>query len=108
MDLVDFLIARSQLAPAQRERVRAVRAERGDSEPVILARLGLLPERDIAEALTVFLDLPSVRQWPQEPVLPGAIAPEFLARARILPLAAEADGIDLAMADPTDGFALDA
>ena len=117
MDLVDFLIERGTLPPVQRERVRALREERGESEPVILTRLGLVPEREMARSLAAFLGLRLVDEsaFPAEPLLADLLAPGFLARARLLPLRIEADGgnagsggaLVLAMADPTDRFAVE-
>src|SRR5690348_7093751 len=112
MDLVDFLIERGTLQPVQRERVRALREERGESEPVILTRLGLVPEREMAGSLAVFLGLRLVdeRAFPAEPLLADLLAPSFLARARLLPLRIDEDGggaLELAMADPTDSFAIE-
>jgi general secretion pathway protein E len=112
MDLVDFLIERGTLPPVQRERVRALREERGESEPVILTRLGLVPEREMARSLAAFLGLELVDEsaFPTEPLLPDLLTPSFLARARLLPLRHEAGGggaLVLAMADPTDSFAIE-
>jgi len=107
---VDFMIARGLLGVAERARVLALRAERGESDAVILTRLGLVPERQMAESLAVFhsLKLARAADYPARPVLPDAIAPAFLARSRLLPLADTEDGVTVALADPTDRAALEA
>jgi hypothetical protein len=107
---VDFLIARGLLGAAERARVLALRAERGESDAVILTRLGLVAEREMAESLAGFHKLPlaGAADYPARPVLPDAIAPAFLARSRLLPLADTPDGVTVALADPTDRAALEA
>ncbi|MBV8166917.1 MAG: type II/IV secretion system protein, partial [Alphaproteobacteria bacterium] len=107
---LDHLIGAGLLAAAERERVLAVRAERRDSDAVILTRLGLVTERQMAESLAAFHGLPLARaeDYPRQPVRAGDLAPAFLARSRILPLRDGADGLAVALADPTDREALEA
>jgi general secretion pathway protein E len=107
---VDFLIERGTLAAAQRDRVLTLRGERGESEALIVTRLGLAPERAVAALLAEHLGLPLVdsRDYPASPVLPDLIAPAFLARSRVVPLRRDPEGLLLAMADPTDEHVLEA
>jgi general secretion pathway protein E len=107
---VDFLIERGTLAAAQRERVLTLRGERGESEALIVTRLGLAPERAVASLLAEHLGLPLVDpgDYPASPVLPDLIAPSFLARSRVVPLRHGPDGLVLAMADPTDEHVIEA
>jgi general secretion pathway protein E len=109
-DLLAFLVARGVVAEGAPARVRALRSSREESDAAMLVALGLADERDLAAALAAFLGLPLVRaeEFPVRPVQVARIAPEFLRRARILPLAESADALDLAMADPTDAYALQA
>jgi len=104
MSLVDFLAGRGRLDAVQRERVLALRRERGESESAIVTRLGMLGERDMAECLAEHLDIPLVRagDYPPAPLEAGSLGGEFIARARVLPIAETAEGVVLAMADPTD------
>ena len=110
MGLVDYLIQRGALSPAQRERVLALTAERKESEPVILTRLGLVSEREMAAALADHLDLKLAdpAAFPERPLLAERIAPGFLQRSRVLPIAEGSDRLVLAMADPTDAAAVEA
>ncbi|HZT88528.1 MAG TPA: GspE/PulE family protein [Stellaceae bacterium] len=110
MELVDFLVARGRLDAVQRERVLALRRERGESESVIATRLGMVGERDMAEHLAEFLDIPLVREddYPSAPVSAGELTPEFIARAQALPLRDTAIGLALAMMDPTDEYTIKA
>src|SRR5437763_12045670 len=112
MQLVDFLMARGRLDAVQRDRVLALRRERGDSESqnVILPRLGMIGEREMAQCLAEFLDIPltTAEDYPTAPVPAGELSADFIARAHILPLRDAPDGIALAMADPNDDYTVKA
>src|SRR5437763_8481370 len=112
MQLVDFLMARGRLDAVQRDRVLALRRERGDSESesVILTRLGMIGERDMAECLAEFLDIPlaTADDYPMAAVPAGELSADFIARAQILPLHDAPDGLALAMADPKDDYTVKA
>src|SRR5260370_25404053 len=104
MDLVDFLLDRRRIDEVQRDRVQVLRRERGESESTIVTRLGMVDERDMAELLAEFLAIPLAGppDYPPVPVRPGELSAEFLSRGRIVPLQDTAEGLALAMADPTD------
>ena len=108
--LVDFLVARGRIDAVQRERVLALRRERGESESVIVTRLGMVGERDMAECLSEFLNIPLARvdDYPGAPLEAGELGRDFIMRAQALPIAETADGLVLAMADPTDDYTVKA
>jgi general secretion pathway protein E len=110
MQLLDFLMARGRLDAVHRDRVLALRRERGESESVIVTRLGMIDERDMAECLAEFLSIPLAgpADYPARPCGPAGLTPEFIARAQALPLKETAEGLVLAMADPTDDYTLKA
>src|SRR5580692_8540536 len=66
MQLLDFLMARGRLDAVHRDRVLALRRERGESESVIITRLGMIDERDMAQCLAEFLAIPlaAARDYP--------------------------------------------
>src|SRR5260370_40010486 len=105
-----LLIERGKLDPRAFE--RAMRVRGGDEEGVtqLLSKLGLVSERDIAEALAEQLSLPLVtaRDYPTLPLLEGKVSVRFLHNARVLPLAETPEGLVLAMANPLDRYAIDA
>ena len=90
---------------------RAFRLQSNASERLLelLPRLGLISERDLAEAMAHHLGLALVARcdYPDLPVLEDKISARFLREAHVLPLSADSDGISLAMADPFDRFAID-
>jgi general secretion pathway protein E len=110
MQLLDFLMARGRLDAVHRERVQALRRERGESESVIITRLGMLGERDMAESLAEFLKIPLAcpSDYPAARCGPPGLTAEFIARAQVLPLKETGEGLVLAMADPTDDYTLKA
>jgi general secretion pathway protein E len=75
-----------------------------------LPKLGLVAERDIAAAASAILKLPLVaaRDYPAAPLLEDRLSARFLQEARVLPLAEEDGALAVAMANPLDGYALDA
>ena len=91
---------------------RACRLQSNGSEGLLelLPRLGLISERDLAEAIARQLGLPLVgqRDYPDLPVLEDKVSARFLREAHVLPLSVDSDGITLAMADPFNRFAIDA
>src|SRR5436853_3088147 len=102
MDLVDFLIGRGRIDEVQRARVLALRQERGESESVIITRLGMVDEREMAATLAEFLAIPLAREadYPPEPLCAGELSADFIGRARILPLKEMPDGLALDLAEP--------
>ena len=110
MNVVDFLVSRGRLDDVQRDRVLALRRERGESESTIMTRLGMVDEREMAEMLAEFLALPLARpgDYPSAPLCAAELAADFIARARALPLRETPEGLVLAMADPTDLYTIKA
>ena len=105
--LADGLIEQGKLEAAAFDRV--VRLQSGTDERLeaLLIKLGFANERDIAEALAaqLGLGLAGPADYPAEPVLAERINPSFLRQSGILPLAASATLLRLAMIDPFDGHA---
>jgi general secretion pathway protein E len=110
MQLLDFLLARGRLDAVHRDRVLALRRECGESESVIITRLGMIDERDMAQCLAELLEIPLARpgDYPAARCGPIGLTAEFVARAQALPLKETDDGLVLAMADPTDDYTLKA
>ncbi|MFQ6017538.1 MAG: type II secretion system ATPase GspE, partial [Kiloniellaceae bacterium] len=116
-DLADFekslgqrLIEGGKLDRAGLERAARMRAESGERLSSLLPKLGLVSERDLAEAIAAELGLPLVgpRDFPDVPLYEDKLSPRFLREACVLPLAEQPDGLVLAMADPLNDYAADA
>lgn len=78
------LTAQGKLAAAALDRVERLHAETSDPLDVILARLGLVAETDIAQAFADALAIPLAlaADVPAEPILPDQLRPDFLRPAR--------------------------
>ena len=105
-----LLIERGKLNTADLDRARRVQQETPERINVILTQLGLVSERDMAEALALYLDLPLVTaaDYPTQAILEDQISTKYLKEYRIIPLADTAEGLVLAIADPLDAYAVNA
>ncbi|MFZ1829968.1 MAG: type II secretion system ATPase GspE [Candidatus Competibacteraceae bacterium] len=110
VDLGELLVAHQKLTEADLQRARRVQEDAGEALDTLLLKLGLISERDLADALAVQLNLPLVRpgDYPETPATDGALSPRFLKDARAIPLAEDEQGLTVAMANPTDDYVLTA
>jgi general secretion pathway protein E len=110
VDLGELLVAHQKLTEADLQRAKRVQEGAGEALDTLLLKLGLVSERDLAEALAAQLHLPLVRpaDYPETPATQGALSPRFLKDARVIPLAEDEQGLTVAMANPTDDYVLTA
>src|SRR5476651_1622714 len=90
--LAAHLIGAGKLTPAASQRAERLAAESGERLELVLARLGLASESDIAQALAALLNLPlaALSDYPAAPVLEDRLNRQFLREAQILPLSEDA------------------
>lgn len=81
-----------------------------DTLPILLIRLGLVAERDVAETLAQVTGLAcvNVQAYPEVSPLPEEVSPRFLRSHHVVGLAEEEDQYRVAAADPLDEFLCDA
>jgi general secretion pathway protein E len=110
LSLAELLLERGRLDRNQLERAQRLQDESGQRLGPLLLKLGLISERDLAEALVRVLQLPLVdaKDYPDVAVLEGVVSPRFLKESKVLPIADEPGRVVLAMADPEDRYALQA
>jgi general secretion pathway protein E len=108
VDLGELLVERQKLADADLQRARRVREGTGEGLDTLLVKLGLVSERDLAEALAAHLSLPLVRpgDYPEIPATNGGVSPRFLKESRVIPLFEDEQGLTVALANPTDEYVL--
>ncbi|MFN3703250.1 type II secretion system ATPase GspE [Thermomonas sp.] len=108
--IVALLLGGGKLKEPDLVRARRLHAEDGGNLPQLLVRLGLVSERDHAEACAVALGLPlrSVKDMPELPPDDVALSVKFMQQFHVVPVAADASGVDLLLADPQDDYVLDA
>jgi len=112
--IVQELLVQGRLKDADLQRARQLQRESGGDLLVLLARLGLVSERDHAEACARVLGLRllAARDVPEHPpeLVEGAepVPLRFLKQFLVLPLGEQQGRVRVWMADPQDGYAIDA
>ncbi|WP_133501681.1 type II secretion system ATPase GspE [Cognatilysobacter terrigena] len=108
--IVALLIERGRLKDADLARARRLEAEAGGPLLALLGRLGLVSERDHAEAVATVLDLPIVatKDLPDLPPENVALSAKFMRQFHLCPIREGDTAIDVLMADPQDAYQLDA
>ena len=102
-----FLLDRGSLKAPDLRRAQAYQEQHGGDLVTLLVRLGLVSERDVAEAEAGLLQLPLLRtaDLPDEvPELPD-VSLRFLKQNLILPIAESNGDLTVVMANPRDDFA---
>ena len=106
----EILIERGRLDAVGLDRGLRMQQETGEKIGTLLVTLGIVSQRDVAEALAAQLELPLVEAagYPELPILEERISARFLREARALPLSEDEHEVALAMADPTDSYTITA
>ena len=102
-----FLLENDRLKSTDLKRAVSYQEQHGGDLVTLLVRLGLVSERDVAEAEADLLELTLVRtaDLPDEvPDLPG-ISVRYLKQNLILPIAESNGDLTVVMANPRDDFA---
>lgn len=112
--IVARLRANGRLKEVDLARAQRLHAEAGGSLLSLLGRLGLVSERDHAEACAAELGLPllGAKSVPEDPpeLVDGAqpVSVRFLRQFHLLPIGEHRGRLQVWMSDPHDGYALDA
>ena len=112
--IVDALLEKGRLKEADLGRARRLQEETGGGLLDLLTRLGLVSERDHAEACAEVMQLPllAAKDAPESPpeLLPDAqpLSLRFLKQFHLCPLGETNGRLQLWMADPHDRYAIDA
>ncbi len=108
--IVALLYERGKLTAGDLARARRLADDGGEPLLRMLVRLGLVSERDMAQAMSEVLDLPLAdpAQFPAEPVAEGLFTLRFLKDAKVLPMAEDDEHLRVAVADAVDPYILPA
>jgi general secretion pathway protein E len=108
--LGEILIERGKLDATALERALRLQQDSGEKLGTLLVTLGLVAQRDVAEALSAQLALPLVDAsgYPEFPILEERVSARFLRESRALPVREDETELTLAMADPTDAYTIGA
>ena len=106
----ELLIERGKLDAATLDRALRLQQESGEKLGALLVTLGVVAQRDVAEALASQLELTmvDVAGYPEFPILEERVSPRFLRETRSLPLREDESEVALAMVDPTDAYTIGA
>ena len=102
--LSDVLLQQELLKEEDLRNALALQLESNSSLGILLVRLGLLSEQDMATVQQQIGQYPFLKedQIPNAPVMPDLFSAQFLRNAYVLPLADNGDTLSVAMADPCD------
>ena len=107
-----FLVARGHLKEADLVRGRRLHEEDPASSSLasLLTRLGLVSEREMAEAVSELLTLPllSAKEFPETPPANVQTSVRFLKHHHVCPIGESDTHVALLVADPADTFPLQA
>lgn len=108
--IVEALLARGSLKAPDLARARRLQAETDGDLLALLGRLGLVSERDHADATAQVLGLPlvDVRALPEFPPDEVALTARFMKQFAACPMAADDESVELLLADPHDAYIADA
>jgi general secretion pathway protein E len=105
-----YLIESGRLKQSDLNRAEVFREQNGGDLITLLVRLGLVSERDVAEAESSLLDLPliSTADLPDEAPDIGALSLRYLKQNLLLPVSISDTDMVVVMANPRDQYALKA
>ncbi|GAA0714326.1 type II secretion system ATPase GspE [Dokdonella soli] len=107
-----FLVARGRLKETDLVRGRRLHEEDPASGSLVslLTRLGLVSEREMAEAVSELLKLPllSAKEFPEAPPANVQTSVRFLKHHHVCPIGESDDEVTLLVADPADTFPVQA
>lgn len=102
-----LLVSRGRLKDTDFARARRLHEESPDGTlTALMARLGLVSERDLAEAWSELLQTPllSARDAPELPPAELDVSSRFLKQQHVVPVRVGEDGLALVVADPADTY----
>jgi general secretion pathway protein E len=107
---VDMLRRHGRLSADALDRARRIATESGEPIEPILTKLGLVSERDMAEAFSACLDIDiaTLAEAAPDAALLASISPLFLRQFQLLPLDEAEGALQVAMANPLDFYAAEA
>jgi general secretion pathway protein E len=108
--IVVALLAKGRLKDTDLQRARRLQEETGGSLLTLLGRLGLVSERDHADASADVLGLPlvSAKDTPDLPPEGATLSTRFLKQFHLCPVEWGERNVGVLMADPHDAYAIDA
>ena len=97
----EFLVTRKKLTASDLQSVSAMQVK--ESVGALLVKMGMLSERDLAEAMAEFYSVPLLEkaQFPDAPIIEEDLPAKYLRHNLILPLSITDTRLEVAVADPS-------
>ena len=104
------LMERKRVGPGDLDRARQLLGTSGSTIEAMLSRMGLVSDTELAATMAEVLKFPlaTAADMPATPPLRDRVGVDFLRNSHVVPLRDTPSGLDLAMADPRDDFAVNA
>jgi len=108
--LCNLLLTEDRVKPDELKRSLELQAENGVALGVLLVRLGLISDRDMANFQYRITDFPLLdeKEIPDIPILTDSLSAKFLQDAYVLPIDETEEHLVIAMVDPGDQFTIQA
>src|SRR4051794_2614919 len=109
--ICEYLVDRGRLKEADLARARRLHEESGEGNLVpLLTRLGLVSEREMADALSEVLKLPllTAKEFPEAPPASVVMSVRFLKQYHIVPIAETDSSVTVVVADPAERYPIEA
>ncbi len=109
--ICQFLVAKGRLKETDLNRARRLHEESEGSNFIpLLTRLGLVSEREMAEALSELLELPllAAKDFPEAPPANVQVSVRFLKQHHIVPISETEAEVGLLVADPMERYPIEA
>jgi general secretion pathway protein E len=109
-DFGRYLLEAGKLNEGGLARAQHLAGESQERLETVLTRLGLISERDLADALAGFLRLPMATptDFPAAPIFEDKLSRAFLKQSQLIPLSEGDTGITVAAVNPLNAYAMDA
>ncbi len=106
--LCDDLLKHQRLRENDLHKAQQYQDQHGGQLITLLVRLGLVSERDVAEAQARLLNLPllSSKDYPEDAPAIESISTRYMKHSQVVPIKVTNNHLDIAMANPQDEFAL--
>jgi len=106
--LCDDLLAHQRLRDTDLHKAQQYQSQHGGQLITLLVRLGLVSERDVAEAQSRLLQLPllSNKDYPEDAPDIDSVSIRYMKHSQLVPVKVTETHLEIAMANPQDEFAL--
>lgn len=106
--ICDDLLAHQRLREVDLNKAKQYQQQHGGQLMILLVRLGLVSERDVAEAQARLLNMSllSIKDYPEDAPQIDSISIRYMKHSQVVPIKVTDGVLEIAMANPQDEFAL--